>query len=190
MTSGLLAVVLPRWMRYICFCVDVLLHMHSVPSLDLFFCGLFLPCISEEMKLCPFHSVLNTFSLRADLSCVLIWVVGLKSLQVSWKNRWLGRWEQESLFALLLLLASQLNPLVIGLWEDVCPSFRLLLLADLSSAPVGYFFYPGLSEKKGGAIFWISGVPQQSEELWGDALLSLRASLSTGIEDVRFRYAD
>lgn len=148
MTSGLLAVVLPRWMRYICFCVDVLLHMHSVPSLDLFFCGLFLPCISEEMKLCPFHSVLNTFSLRADLSCVLIWVVGLKSLQVSWKNRWLGRWEQESLFALLLPLASQLNPLVIGLWEDVCPSFTLLLLADLCSAPVGYFFYPGLSEKK------------------------------------------
>lgn len=140
MTSGLLAVVLPRWMRYICFCVDVLLHMHSVPSLDLFFCGLFLPCISEEMKLCPFHSVLNTFSLRADLSCVLMWVVGLKSLQVSWKNRWLGRWEQESLFALLLPLASQLNPLVIGLWEDVCPSFRLLLLADLSLLQWGIFF--------------------------------------------------
>lgn len=64
------------------------------------------------------------------------------------------------------------KPLIIDHWEGVCPSFSLPLLADLSSASVWYlFFYPGLSEKKGGTIFWSSGVPYQSEALWrGDAL--------------------
>lgn len=105
-----------------------------------FFVVSFYPVFLKKWSFVHFILSSTLFSLRADLSCVSIWVVGLKSLQVSWKNRWLGRWEQESLFALLLPLASQLNPLVIGLWEDVCPSFRLLLLADLSLLQWGIFF--------------------------------------------------
>lgn len=68
MMSGILAVVLPRLMRCICFYINVLFHMDSVPSL--FFYGFFLPWVSEEMKLCPFHSVLNTFSTSGLTSAV------------------------------------------------------------------------------------------------------------------------
>lgn len=190
MTSGLLAVVLLRWMRYVCFYVDVLLHMHSVPSLDLFFLwSLFtLDFWRNEafsISFCPQHF----FSLGADLSCVLIWVVGLKSLQVSWKNRWLGRWEWESLFALLLPPASQLTLSLLVLERHV-PKIQVTPACRSVFCSSGVFFLAWSFREKGGAIFWSSGVPQQSEELWGDALLSLRASLSTGIEDVRFGYAD
>lgn len=63
------------------------------------------------------------------------------------------------------------------------------MLADLSSAPVGYFFFNLVFQRKRVVPFsevWVFPISQRSSE--GGGMLSLKAFVSTGIEDVRIGY--
>lgn len=125
-----LAVVLPRWVRFVCFFINVFLHMHSVPSLDLFFLwSLFTPAFwrNEALSIlaCPQHFL----NLRADFGCVLVWGMSLKSLQVPWKidDKGDGSESASLLFSYLLLSPGEnpLKSLFIEHGEDRCPRWRL-----------------------------------------------------------------